>query len=255
MQKGFGLIAIVFILAAIILAGGWYVLVGQKLDTGTLDNGGNTACPQDAKLCPDGSSVARTGPNCEFAECAKPSIAQVDTSDWKTYRNDEYGFEFRYPKSFKISNEGGDFGNLIGYVFSLSIGSTKSINELPPGIFAISIDVLDNPQGKSPQDWYSEYYQEQKKLAEEESGPFHLVAPSYWTPAILNGLSVFQLKQIGYPIAKPYDEPAVTIFTYASKTYFLGQNNDVREHNVSKDSEETFHNINRKILESFRFIQ
>ena len=27
------------------------------------------ACTQDAKLCPDGSYVGRTGPNCEFAAC------------------------------------------------------------------------------------------------------------------------------------------------------------------------------------------
>ncbi len=34
-----------------------------------------TACTMEAKLCPDGSAVGRTGPNCEFAECpaAKPS--------------------------------------------------------------------------------------------------------------------------------------------------------------------------------------
>lgn len=30
------------------------------------------ACTQEAKLCPDGSAVGRTGPNCEFAEC--PSV-------------------------------------------------------------------------------------------------------------------------------------------------------------------------------------
>lgn len=27
------------------------------------------ACTQEAKLCPDGSAVGRTGPNCEFAPC------------------------------------------------------------------------------------------------------------------------------------------------------------------------------------------
>jgi hypothetical protein len=27
------------------------------------------ACTQEAKICPDGSSVGRTGPNCEFAPC------------------------------------------------------------------------------------------------------------------------------------------------------------------------------------------
>ncbi len=27
------------------------------------------ACTMEAKVCPDGSTVSRTGPNCEFAEC------------------------------------------------------------------------------------------------------------------------------------------------------------------------------------------
>lgn len=31
------------------------------------------ACTQEAKLCPDGTSVGRTGPNCEFAACALPN--------------------------------------------------------------------------------------------------------------------------------------------------------------------------------------
>lgn len=29
----------------------------------------STACTQEAKLCPDGSYVGRTGPNCEFVAC------------------------------------------------------------------------------------------------------------------------------------------------------------------------------------------
>lgn len=28
-----------------------------------------TVCTQEAKQCPDGSFVSRTGPNCDFAEC------------------------------------------------------------------------------------------------------------------------------------------------------------------------------------------
>lgn len=36
-----------------------------------------TACTQEAKICPDGSAVGRTGPNCEFAPC--PAIVGNDT--------------------------------------------------------------------------------------------------------------------------------------------------------------------------------
>lgn len=32
------------------------------------------ACTMEARLCPDGSSVGRTGPRCEFASCAFPNI-------------------------------------------------------------------------------------------------------------------------------------------------------------------------------------
>lgn len=31
-----------------------------------------TACTMEAKICPDGSAVGRTGPNCEFAACPAP---------------------------------------------------------------------------------------------------------------------------------------------------------------------------------------
>lgn len=35
-------------------------------------NNSQKACTQEAKLCPDGSYVERTGPNCEFAPCPNP---------------------------------------------------------------------------------------------------------------------------------------------------------------------------------------
>ena len=38
-------------------------------------NDGGIACTTEAMLCPDGSSVGRVGPNCEFAAC--PSIAPI----------------------------------------------------------------------------------------------------------------------------------------------------------------------------------
>jgi hypothetical protein len=40
--------------------------------------GGAVACTMEAKICPDGSSVGRSGPKCEFAEC--PSTLATTTA-------------------------------------------------------------------------------------------------------------------------------------------------------------------------------
>ncbi len=39
-------------------------------------------CTQEAKQCPDGSYVGRTGPNCEFTACPQASTPQAN-QDWK----------------------------------------------------------------------------------------------------------------------------------------------------------------------------
>jgi len=38
-----------------------------------------TACTQEAMICPDGSSVGRVGPNCEFAPCPSPTAPPAQT--------------------------------------------------------------------------------------------------------------------------------------------------------------------------------
>lgn len=44
-------------------------LFDQILATFKFTDQEKAACTQEAKLCPDGSSVGRTGPNCEFSPC------------------------------------------------------------------------------------------------------------------------------------------------------------------------------------------
>jgi len=39
--------------------------------TGDSQKNGGAQCTMEAKVCPDGTSVGRTGPNCEFAPCPK----------------------------------------------------------------------------------------------------------------------------------------------------------------------------------------
>lgn len=83
------------------------------------------ACPLLAKLCPDGSSVSATGPNCEFAPCPQITINQPSptpdlytessrsaTANWKTfigsdlvYQNSGYNqYSFKYPQDWELQN-------------------------------------------------------------------------------------------------------------------------------------------------------
>jgi len=54
------------------------------------------ACPEDAKICPDGSSVGRQGPNCEFAAC--PAV-QSETNEVTFVCKDNKSIQAKfYPK-------------------------------------------------------------------------------------------------------------------------------------------------------------
>ena len=55
-------IILLAIFAVILLAGVVYWVLGVNRNK-------QIACTMEAKLCPDGTYVGRTGPNCEFAKC------------------------------------------------------------------------------------------------------------------------------------------------------------------------------------------
>jgi len=41
-----------------------------------------TACTADAKICPDGTAVGRTGPKCEFMACPSPNSTQATVTTY-----------------------------------------------------------------------------------------------------------------------------------------------------------------------------
>jgi hypothetical protein len=69
------------------------------------------------------------------------ALAKVDTSDWQTYRNEELGFEFMYPKSIGELQESTNLGDT-GKMFSVS---TKE----KPSLFVISGVTSDYTRGVS----------------------------------------------------------------------------------------------------------
>lgn len=64
---------IIIVVVAVILIGGvfayqyWWAPWVPKEEAKNLQK--SIACTEEAKVCPDGSAVGRTGPNCEFATC------------------------------------------------------------------------------------------------------------------------------------------------------------------------------------------
>lgn len=54
------------------------------------------SCPNDVKICPDGASVVRIPPKCEFVECPKRKSEAITKDNLKIYRNEELKVELTY---------------------------------------------------------------------------------------------------------------------------------------------------------------
>lgn len=101
-------------------------------------NANSQACTEEAKICPDGTAVGRTGPNCEFAPCpsvntnsgananasANTNTAGPAAADWKRFTDEQYGFMFQYP-----------------YAWSAKTGTTILVTVTPPGQSAASAEL------------------------------------------------------------------------------------------------------------------
>lgn len=79
----------IIVIVIVLIIGG---LVWYNSARSPMANEEPVSCTQEAKLCPDGSYVGRTGPQCQFAVC--PGM-----DSWKTFTDTSNGVTFRYPET------------------------------------------------------------------------------------------------------------------------------------------------------------
>lgn len=66
------IVGVLAVLIAILAGWYWWSLNGGPAMPGIT---GSRACTQEALVCPDGTTVGRTGPNCAFAPCPTPATS------------------------------------------------------------------------------------------------------------------------------------------------------------------------------------
>lgn len=83
-----------FAIFAVFLLGGVIFLIWPRF----FNQPKQITCTQEAKICPNGSSVGRTGPKCEFAPCP----FEVNNNSWKTFTTNK-GVTFQYPENLSTN--------------------------------------------------------------------------------------------------------------------------------------------------------
>ncbi len=145
-NRGFIPILAILIVAVIAVGGGYWVYqeVGGDVDFNlppielSNDEGNFTtpspkpftptqpvACTMEAKICPDGSAVGRTGPKCEFAAC--PNNVTRSLNPTQQELNNYVEFLKKYDMDFSMYNNPADYGsgNLFGV--TLIVQTTETV--------------------------------------------------------------------------------------------------------------------------------
>ncbi len=107
--------------------------------------------PIDNTLSNDISEPDDNGDNQNQDKIKEDDILEIDTSDWETYSNEEFGFEIKFPEDWQFNETK---GGLEIYSFQPTMG--YGIGALPENQFKVEIwrwDFLSNPENLNIVAW------------------------------------------------------------------------------------------------------
>jgi len=131
-------IILIAVVAIAVMAVAAFVLLGGL----SVKTAGGVACTEEAKLCPDGTAVGRTGPNCEFAPCPTGPLVGNDSDAHGCKGSAGYSWCEAKQKCLRTWEEpcetGGNLGGGTGLANPASVycedqGGTLEIVDTPEG--------------------------------------------------------------------------------------------------------------------------